>query len=197
MLSWVVSLLRCISIHALREESDIFPMCLAIGASIFQSTLSVRRATCAAVATALSMLPFQSTLSVRRATELGRQRLALVVISIHALREESDPKAAAFVVVFSFQSTLSVRRATHSSRRVSSTQSFQSTLSVRRATSEHHALLVRPNISIHALREESDQHFSQHKAASLTFQSTLSVRRATTIFRRVPATGRDFNPRSP
>ena len=28
---------------------------------------------------------------MRRATELSRQRLALVVISIHALHEESDP----------------------------------------------------------------------------------------------------------
>ena len=91
MLSWVVSLLRCISIHALREESDIFPMCLAIGASIFQSTLSVRRATCAAVATALSMLPFQSTLSVRRATCY---------------------RPWAIVQSILFQSTLSVRRAT-------------------------------------------------------------------------------------
>ena len=57
-----------ISIHALHEESDTSVM-----------------------PRSMSALLFQSTLSMRRATELSRQRLALVVISIHALHEESDP----------------------------------------------------------------------------------------------------------
>ena len=56
-----------ISIHALREESDL-ALRLMIGVKLpFQSTLSVRRATCS-LFTTLIMLIFQSTLSVRRAT---------------------------------------------------------------------------------------------------------------------------------
>ena len=79
--------------------------------SLFQSTLSVRRATKERVALAVRK-PFQSTLSVRRATAfrfapydatqfqstLSVRRATLApekaggkhVISIHALREESD-----------------------------------------------------------------------------------------------------------
>ena len=55
-----------------------------------------------------------------------------------------------------FQSTLSVRRATCDYVNAGTTQLFQSTLSVRRAT-EYNARCVRLlDISIHALREESD-----------------------------------------
>ena len=101
----------------------------------FQSTLSVRRATCAIISNRHTIL-FQSTLSVRRATGLAPvvQRLQLIsihalreesdtayrsdlrdeiVISIHALREESDSTFEVGLPVQSaFQSTLSVRRAT-------------------------------------------------------------------------------------
>ena len=80
-------------------------------------------------------LEFQSTLSVRRATIHCSHCVSPFLISIHALRKESDCMAA-FLAYFQaiFQSTLSVRRATqgrgtaHSDRR----------------------------ISIHALRKESD-----------------------------------------
>ena len=79
-----------ISIHALREESDAFLVGLRATESIFQSTLSVRRATSIVID--------------------GGKRM---VISIHALREESD----LFICIVGkpadgFQSTLSVRRAT-------------------------------------------------------------------------------------
>ena len=37
---------------------------------------------------------FQSTLSVRRATEQQHEHVAARGISIHALREESDPRPA-------------------------------------------------------------------------------------------------------
>ena len=56
-----------ISIHALREESDSTPMRKTSSQNLFQSTLSVRRAT-----------------HVRVLTSWG------LAISIHALREESD-----------------------------------------------------------------------------------------------------------
>ena len=56
-----------ISIHALRKESDSSPL---------QSQSFG--------------LIFQSTLSVRRATEVRLHRLEVCEISIHALRKESD-----------------------------------------------------------------------------------------------------------
>ena len=55
-----------ISIHALREESD------------WRANVSLTRHL------------FQSTLSVRRATNADRDRFRADPISIHALREESD-----------------------------------------------------------------------------------------------------------
>ena len=78
-----------ISIHALREESDIW-----VGGDTH-------------------IYRFQSTLSVRRATTVLHGLNRWIYISIHALREESDMS----IVVSSsrwhpFQSTLSVRRAT-------------------------------------------------------------------------------------
>ncbi len=56
-----------------------------------------------------------------------------------------------------FQSTLSVRRATKHLAVDSVTAEFQSTLSVRRATRNHRHLILGNHISIHALREESDE----------------------------------------
>ena len=62
---------------------------------------------------ALSHPIFQSTLSVRRATADRVQLRHLIVISIHALREESDsPSRIDLSPLLAFQSTLSVRRAT-------------------------------------------------------------------------------------
>ena len=56
---------------------------------------------------------FQSTLSVRRATPDAAVGFHVHVISIHALREESDSlNAKNDVTITAFQSTLSVRRAT-------------------------------------------------------------------------------------
>ena len=57
------------------------------------------------------------------------------VISIHALRKESDrPVAGSVPMSLRFQSTLSVRRATRISQWRDWQVKFQSTLSVRRAT---------------------------------------------------------------
>ena len=56
----------------------------------FQSTLSVRRATRTRKMVRRSPYPFQSTLSVRRATELLAVGALEHLISIHALRKESD-----------------------------------------------------------------------------------------------------------
>ena len=62
------SLLYWISIHALREESDHNLSVYRVHPFLFQSTLSVRRATPALCAVCAVHIPFQSTLSVRRAT---------------------------------------------------------------------------------------------------------------------------------
>ena len=79
----------------------------------FQSTLSVRRATAYAADVFVVIPKFQSTLSVRRATALSMIYNIIEVISIHALREESDSIPALHFSSFQrFQSTLSVRRAT-------------------------------------------------------------------------------------
>ena len=105
----------------------------------------------------LPLRPFQSTLSVRRATGTRRHPSHERVISIHALRKESDLAATVPRGCFSFQSTLSVRRATR--------------ISVFR----FHAI----RISIHALRKESDWMSRKIGSVCAKFQSTLSVRRAT------------------
>ena len=146
---------------------------------VFQSTLSVRRATFHDV-TVAHIPRFQSTLSVRRATDGGGVRFA----------------------AFGFQSTLSVRRATIYTLCPAHVDEFQSTLSVRRATRRPMVGDALVDISIHALREESDQAvgrgYLSHRAISIhalreesdafpstsstwttRFQSTLSVRRAT------------------
>ena len=101
-------------------------------------------------------------------------------ISIHALREESDfTTVAALIAWWKFQSTPSARRATerrgsspgvflyfnprpprgerrwcmHGARRP---RRFQSTPSARRATDKGPRMIYSFDISIHALREESD-----------------------------------------
>ena len=80
------------------------------------------------------------------------------MISIHALREESDADGR------------------QTSR---TTSTFQSTLSVRRATEDLRLYGASAVISIHALREESDWRIHRHLTFRREFQSTLSVRRAT------------------
>ena len=79
---------------------------------------------------------FQSTLSMRRATDyIALEHIIRRNISIHALHEESDPKAPRMTVVAPvFQSTLSMRRATTTLMDVPASVVFQSTLSMRRAT---------------------------------------------------------------
>ena len=102
---------------------------------IFQSTLSMRRAT-VTFSGGLAITEFQSTLSMRRATLLVSD-VAIIngTISIHALHEESDAaRYEKLTILGIFQSTLSMRRATP----------------IRKT--EHGGF-----ISIHALHEESDR----------------------------------------
>ena len=129
-----------------------------IGGGLFQSTLSMRRATCfGGIMTICSS--FQSTLSMRRATTIFSNYHNYYGISIHALHEESDAQ-------WSFGRRLQVL--------------FQSTLSMRRATHPHHTRTTPAHcISIHALHEESDLRQWREEINRFLFQSTLSMRRAT------------------
>ena len=84
---------------------------------IFQSTLSVRRAT-GAEQNQKNGLDI-SIHALRKESDFDGCKLDLrIVISIHALRKESDPNVSEPSPLKSkFQSTLSVRRATTSSTR--------------------------------------------------------------------------------
>ena len=149
------------------------------------------------------MIVFQSTLSVRRATSkkiinIFRQAISIhalreesdplfvftepfyLLISIHALREESDWTTDAYQQwLNSFQSTLSVRRATVLIYIYKIKAVFQSTLSVRRAT--NHNCLLASKISYFNPRSPWGERPIADLYLTMTdlFQSTLSVRRAT------------------
>ena len=123
-----------ISIHALREESDVGDAVVVAGSAISIHALR-EESDLLGVAAVVVLVRFQSTLSVRRATS-GHTSSPLI------------PK---------FQSTLSVRRATARKYVDNFQEIFQSTLSVRRATVSCWPVWLALFISIHALREESDQ----------------------------------------
>ena len=78
-----------ISIHALREESDLIIVPLSAMSGLFQSTLSVRRATQAAGEGFKEWII--SIHALREESDTLDLTTQLVnTISIHALREESD-----------------------------------------------------------------------------------------------------------
>ena len=126
----------------------------------FQSTLSVRRATAPNMLCQKPPALFQSTLSVRRATFYrdctGSGKAYFNPRSPWGERPLGENHT---INQARFQSTLSVRRATQEqNRKHLSLLIFQSTLSVRRATENGRLLHNLLDISIHALREESDHH---------------------------------------
>ena len=178
----------------------------------------MRRATRLIPADVLEAI-FQSTLSMRRATEPSGHVEPERNISIHALHEESDAIRSEFMTFSTFQSTLSMRRATRRNHRNPARDEFQSTLSMRRATwrmrlwrwrkifqstlSMRRATFIitqTPHyhqISIHALHEESDSDATTANSKADSFQSTLSMRRATKCGKAYESTSIYFNPRSP
>ena len=127
----------------------------------------------------------------------------LMLISIHALHEESDaPAMDAGQAVAEFQSTLSMRRATvpqwsrltvcplisihalheeSDEGRPTGRQPERISIHALHEESDKQARHVEPqrHISIHALHEESDIAESNVPSVTLRFQSTLSMRRAT------------------
>ncbi len=188
-----------ISIHALHEESDcrhkrspcksIFQSTLSMRratrkwpnisiSSGFQSTLSMRRATCS-VSSALRTRGFQSTLSMRRATRVRGDGTAVLVISIHALHEESD-----FTVTWhSGTAMISIHALHEESDPTPTSNAPVSTISIHALHEESDqippAAMQAIGISIHALHEESDVFHLVLISGFPVFQSTLSMRRAT------------------
>ena len=141
-------------------------------------------------------------------------------ISIHALLAESDAtlpevektmvlflstlslrRATLRVAVFEhtvvFLSTLSLRRATRDREAYVGNSLFLSTLSLRRATIKSSVAAVLAEISIHALRAESDSCGWCGVLILKVFLSTLSLRRATEYWVGGYGTANNFYPRSP
>ena len=146
-----------ISIHALREEGDqITPHKLALDKT-FLSTPSARRATLSCLAQRPSERYFYPR-PPRGGRRLKHSRpVQLFQISIHALREEGDPRVRTSPdALREFLSTPSARRATMALNALFTPSLFLSTPSARRAT------LVVSSIN-----------------RGLTFLSTPSARRAT------------------
>ena len=146
-----------ISIHALREEGDGITDQTYDYVEQFLSTPSARRAT------GLSVDPgntseFLSTPSARRATHGLHGSDGRYAISIHALREEGDPRRAGCSGhLTAFLSTPSARRATTLPRARSSSPAYFYPRPPRGGRRRANRVVQkRKGISIHALREEGD-----------------------------------------
>ena len=188
---------RLISIHALREEGDGIKFNFLDRTGYFYPR-PPRGGRLSAWQPKKAASLFLSTPSARRATHAVGQVPILDGISIHALREEGDPRGKAAM-------TTNMR--------------FLSTPSARRATCKGWRQPDRSGISIHALREEGDwtdpkaeRHLSdfyprpprggrrrciQPSAGSAVFLSTPSARRATKRHPDCFLPWRNFYPRPP
>ena len=149
---------RTISIHALREEGDLFTCSIVYFGGLFLSTPSARRATSCANRKRPTSADFYP-----RPPRGGRPELLPgvrppVEISIHALREEGDQWGC---------------------HNKNSRWRFLSTPSARRATDHVLARVNAQCISIHALREEGDGAGLLLSTCKQLFLSTPSARRAT------------------
>ena len=102
---------------------------------LFQSTPSARRATFCASASVLGMFVFQSTPSARRATETVKDAVKDGMISIHALREESDLASTVLLRFLPYFNPRPPRGERHNYQFADLKKTvFQSTPSARRAT---------------------------------------------------------------
>ena len=166
-----------ISIHALREESDIEALEQRLAENKFLSTPSVRRATQELVRHSASSRYFypRPPRGGRRGGVQPDRRPRR--ISIHALRKEGDRR-------YGHRHQAAQDISIHALRE-------EGDFALSRRTMSHF------EISIHALREEGDQHFRVFPAKQSTFLSTPSARRATarTLPPFLPA--KHFYPRPP
>ena len=145
-----------ISIHALREEGDLF---CAQEVSCFVISIHALReeGDSPAPECRRPLLPFLSTPSARRATSYNQAGHVDVVISIHALREEGDSERRCQagnhqISIHALREEGDAKTVTHFPRIFG----FLSTPSARRATRTPSNRATPRTISIHALREEGD-----------------------------------------
>ena len=216
-----ISAAATISIHALREEGDECNHDVQDWFRVFLSTPSARRATGISSPSATVPLYFypRPPRGGRPGSSPGNRHL--VVISIHALREEGDrQKETQMEAQKIFLSTPSARRATRAGVDSTVPESFLSTPSARRATSGRLQLVSnsvyfyprpprggrpdswcrtsqRGTISIHALREEGDHERRNALFNPPRFLSTPSARRATPPGQVQQIRHVDFYPRPP
>ncbi len=172
-----------ISIHALLTESDwllgtefqTLPL-ISIHALLTES--DVKKKTYRS-----SVFVFQSTLSLRRATKAGGTGLADLGISIHALLAESDQRGLQgrlLSLYFNPRSPCGERRGIpchvclHVGISIHALLAESDIIARRREMRAH-------EISIHALLAESDILRTKREGGDGIFQSTLSLRRATRI----------------
>ena len=168
-----------ISIHALREEGDTSSKTTFWRAKNFYPR-PPRGGRPIAIDFDGILCQFLSTPSARRATGQQRVLSPLRGISIHALREEGDQVSATAAQTTRYFYPRPPRGGRHSlpTAREQPYQ-FLSTPSARRATQEAAQRTAQEQISIHALREEGDQHPGSGRPSLKQFLSTPSARRAT------------------
>ena len=209
-----------ISIHALREEGDGAPHPAGARTQHFypRPPRGGRRSRNSSFG---KSKVFLSTPSARRATTRGLRRSCRGPISIHALREEGDPRRKSRSNLWSiFLSTPSVRRATPSRHFLLRADAYfyprpprggrQPGLAGRKDISYFYPRPPRGGrrlgqtgratqfpISIYALREEGDKGSIKSKITESVFLSTPSARRATYIGALIDGRYADFYPRPP
>ena len=146
-----------ISIHALREESDVLNTIYSTRANDFNPRPPRGERRCVTPFNYRGTL-FQSTPSARRATSLR--------CKISGRRPDFNPRPPrGGRQTISWADQPKVR--------------FQSTPSARRATGSNWSYGTSHSISIHALREEGDNRTRNQSNRQNRFQSTPSARRAT------------------
>ena len=174
-----------ISIHALREESDPGAFRQVVQCPVFLSTPSARRATTGAGGRSYRKGVFLSTPSARRATVIRRFSSARSNnFYPRPPRGERHPLWTIPNLYTKFLSTPSARRATYISFcYLLHTLNFYPR--PPRGERQHHqgAVSEVQRISIHALREESDNTTKEQYQKFSEFLSTPSARRATGALR--------------
>mgnify|MGYP007014002579 CR=1 FL=1 len=169
-----------ISIHALREEGDLVSCCTRRGVMSFLSTPSARRATIPATTGPTSSSYFYPRPPRGGRRGAGQSGLMLLSISIHALREEGDPRPSppSDGTPWHFYPRPPRGGRPIRQRCRCRKDGFLSTPSARRATDAGIDYTRLSWISIHALREEGDA------------QGTLITDRGINFYPRPPRGGR-------
>ena len=187
-----------ISIHALREESDVTDDDREARSWNFNPR-PPRGERLSVLGRASDLLLFQSTPSARRATD---GLIFFICFTMHfnprPPRGERPGAITAAVQCTLFQSTPSARRATQ----LANIEDEREEISIHALREESDCrfrvcLLPQFRISIHALREESDWRAWRPRAQKERFQSTPSARRATGGSTSDLIGLADFNPRPP